>query len=146
MTRLRATLGLPRDDRGQSLLEFAILVPLLLLLLVGVFEFGRAWNVYQVVVNAAREGGRVAALPTGFANADSVRRRISSHLRAARLDPGSAEVALEDVDGRPGTIAVVTVSYPYEFRAVGPLARLLAAGSGPSGTVVLRSTAQMRNE
>jgi Flp pilus assembly protein TadG len=128
------------------LAEFALLVPLFLLMLVGMFEFGRAWNVYQVVVNAAREGGRVAALPTGFADADSVTTRITNYLTSAHLDPAVAQLSLDEVEGGPGTIASVSVSYPYEFRFVGPIARLIVPSSTLGGDLLLSSTAEMRNE
>jgi hypothetical protein len=62
-----------------------------------------------VVVNAAREGGRVAALPIGFADEDSVSTRVSTYLTSAGLDPGTAVVTMDDVEGAPGTIATVGV-------------------------------------
>jgi Flp pilus assembly protein TadG len=142
----RRTQNISSDERGQGLVEFALLAPLFLFLLVGMFEFSRAWNIYQVVVNAAREGGRVASLPTGFADADSVQARVSGYLRSARLEPGSARVVLDDVDGAPGTLASVAVSYPYSFSFVGPLARMFASSSALGGDIVLTSTVTMRNE
>ncbi len=45
---------LRQDTRGQAMVEFALVLPLLLILLIGVFEFGRAWNVYHAVTDAAR--------------------------------------------------------------------------------------------
>ena len=54
---------LRRDQRGAALLEMAFTLPLLLLISVGIFEFGRAFEVWQVLTNAAREGARVAVLP-----------------------------------------------------------------------------------
>lgn len=134
------------EERGQNIAEFALLVPLFLLVLVGLFEFGRAWNVYQVVVNAAREGGRVASLPTGFADGDSVTNRVNAYLSSANLDPGLAQLSLDDVEGAPGTIASVSVGYPYEFTFVGPIAQLVVPSSGLGDGVVLSSTAEMRNE
>jgi Flp pilus assembly protein TadG len=134
------------DDEGQNLAEFAILLPLLLFVLIGVFEFGRAWNVYQVVVNAAREGGRVASLPIGFANADSVEARVETYLASANLDTDAAVVSYTDVDGGTGTIATVTVQVPYDFQFVGPLAQMLVPASALGGDIVLESTVQMRNE
>ncbi len=144
--RLRLTSPIPRDDRGQSLVEFALLAPLFLFLLIGMFEFGRAWNIYQVVVNAAREGGRVASLPIGFADEDSVSARVGSYLSSAGLDSGTATVSMEDVNGAPGTIATVGVSYPYTFTFIGPLASLFSSSSSLGGTIVLSSTINMRNE
>jgi Flp pilus assembly protein TadG len=135
-----------RDEAGQSLAEFAILLPLLLFVLIGVFEFGRAWNVYQVVVNAAREGGRVAALPTGFANADSVEARVETYLGSASVDTDAAVVDHDNVEGGTGTLATVTVQVPYDFQFVGPLAQLLVPASALGGDIVLSSTVQMRNE
>ncbi len=48
--------------RGAALVEFALVMPLLLLLLVGIMEFGRAWSQTQVITDAARQGARLAAL------------------------------------------------------------------------------------
>jgi len=59
--RRQETAGLSRE-RGQSLVEAAIVVPLLLLLLAGVVELGRAFYTYIVITNAAREGARYASL------------------------------------------------------------------------------------
>ena len=51
------------SERGQSLIETALTLPLLLLVSVSIFEFGRAYQMTQVLTNAAREGARVAVLP-----------------------------------------------------------------------------------
>ena len=51
-------------DTGQSLAEFALLLPILMGVVIGIFEFGRAWNVDQVLTNACREGARLAVIPT----------------------------------------------------------------------------------
>jgi len=53
-----------RDDRGAELFEFALVVPLLLTLLLGIFWLGRGYNVYQTITRAAREGARYAVLPS----------------------------------------------------------------------------------
>jgi len=50
------------SDRGQSLVEFALVLPFLLLVLMGIFEFGRIWMTVNVITSAAREGARVAAV------------------------------------------------------------------------------------
>lgn len=52
-----------RNQRGAALLETAITLPLILLVSVSIFEFGRAYQVQQVLTNAAREGARIAVLP-----------------------------------------------------------------------------------
>ena len=54
-----------KDQRGGAMVEFAIVVPLLMLFVMGIVEFGRAWNTYQVVTDAAREGARRAVVRDG---------------------------------------------------------------------------------
>ena len=53
-----------RGNSGQSLAEFAITVPMILLLVIGMVEFARGWMVRQVIVNVAREGARLAGIPS----------------------------------------------------------------------------------
>lgn len=51
-----------RDERGQATVEFALILPLLLTLILGVIEFGRAWNLAQVATDAVRESTRRCVL------------------------------------------------------------------------------------
>ena len=51
-----------KDEKGQNLVEFALVVPLLLLLVIGIAEFGRAWMTRNILTGAAREAVRVAAV------------------------------------------------------------------------------------
>jgi len=101
------------NERGQALVELAIALPLLILILMGIFEFGRAFYTYQVVTNASREGARVAAL--GGSNSE-VAARASS---AASL-AGPAEVSVSPQGtrsrGQPVTVTVsarVDVAIPF---------------------------------
>ncbi|MGE5390083.1 MAG: TadE/TadG family type IV pilus assembly protein [Deltaproteobacteria bacterium] len=50
--------GFIRRERGQALVEMALVIPVLLLLLVGICEFGRILGAYMVINNLAREGAR----------------------------------------------------------------------------------------
>ncbi len=49
-----------KNERGAALIEAAVTIPIILLIAVGIFEFGRAYQTWQVLTNAAREGARVA--------------------------------------------------------------------------------------
>src|SRR5512141_472586 len=80
MTRMRRLLA---DERGTALLETAMTLPLLLLVSVGIFEFGRAYQTWQVLTNAAREGARVAVLPNPPAGAAEA--RVRSYLTSGQL-------------------------------------------------------------
>ena len=75
-----------RSETGAALLEAAFTIPMLLLVTVGIFEFGRAYQTWQVLTNAAREGARIAVLPDLTAP-----RRAAAR---ARLHAGGAAVAL----------------------------------------------------
>jgi Flp pilus assembly protein TadG len=78
--RLRRRLG---GERGTALIETAITLPLLLLVAVGIFEFGRAFQTWQVLTNAAREGARLAAMPGSSDTA--VKARVQSYLTSGQL-------------------------------------------------------------
>src|SRR3954470_22970095 len=49
-----------KDQRGAELVELAFILPLFLVLVIGIIEFGRGYNVYQNVIHATREGVRAA--------------------------------------------------------------------------------------
>ena len=52
------------DTSGQEMLEAALIFPVFFLIVLGIFWFGRAYNIYSTVTHAAAEGARVAATPT----------------------------------------------------------------------------------
>src|SRR5688572_32942486 len=60
-----------RNERGAAIIETALTLPLILLVCVGIFEFGRAYQTWQVMTNAAREGARVAVLPNPTGSPDA---------------------------------------------------------------------------
>ena len=138
-----------RGRRGQSLVEFALVVPLLLLMVVGVIEFGRAWNMSQVVTDAARQGARTAAVFNSDLSVpqDSVVAFVEAALRSGNIDPTAPGVVIyvgnyQQGTGLPDT---VRVEVPYQFMIFGPV-MALAGQSFNNGTITLRSSAIMRNE
>jgi|HubBroStandDraft_6_1064221.scaffolds.fasta_scaffold354788_2 Flp pilus assembly protein TadG len=88
-TRLKR---LARETSGQEVAEAALVLPIAFLILLGIFWFGRAYNVYATVTHAAAEGARVAATPTcatctNVPQSDAaVFAEISSILQASKLD------------------------------------------------------------
>ena len=60
---VNTTRGRWRDARGAELIEFAMVLPIFLLLTAGIFDFGMMFRTYEAVTNAAREGARVGVLP-----------------------------------------------------------------------------------
>lgn len=134
----------PGRERGQSLVELAIVLPVLLALVVGIFEFGRAWNVYQVITNAAREGARLAVIPTSSESV--VRTAIEDALQRAALDPAAGSISVSGMGSGTGTPTTLQIDYPYEFAFLGPVVDLLGAGGEAPGSITLSTTIVMRNE
>lgn len=131
-----------RRDEGQALVEFALLTPFLLVFLVGILEFGRAWNAHIVVTQAAREGARKAAVYDPAITADSVRHAIMQTIRGSNLNGDSTQITLENWDGDSGDSLVVTVAQPYAFLFFGELKKWTTGES----RILLKSRFVMRNE
>jgi Flp pilus assembly protein TadG len=134
------------DQSGAELIEFALTLPLLLLLGLGIFDFGILFQRYHVVTNAAREGARIAVLP-GYADAD-VDARVRQYVQAGGLVPAQAALVIDHstlpVNASCVVVTTVTVTYPYSYSFVGGIAGYLGATGFTGGT--LGATAQMRNE
>jgi Flp pilus assembly protein TadG len=71
-------------ERGSTLVEFVILLPILMFLLFGIFEISRLWLTIGVVAEAARQGARVAAVDSPFSNTAGIA-RANAVLAAANL-------------------------------------------------------------
>ena len=83
-------ISLIRQKSGQSVIEFALVLPLLLLVLFGITEFGRAWATQNVLTSAAREGARIAII-TG-PDVTLVTSRVTSVCAAAGITPTAVTV------------------------------------------------------
>ena len=138
------------SERGNALIETAITMPVLLLLIVGIFEVGRAYQTWQVLTNAAREGARISVTP------NSVEATSEALVRQYMLDGQLSEYADADVEvDKNASITVngttvgasqVTVDYPFEFIMLQPVANLVVNGSTAGQPITMRATAIMRNE
>jgi hypothetical protein len=139
-----------KSERGAALLEAAITIPMLLLVAVGIFEFGRAYQTWQILTNAAREGARIAVLPDptpGLAED-----RVLEYMQDGQLpNAGANQVAVNrsdsiTVNGAAKPASRVTIDYPFSFIVLGPIARLIAPKTTLGGDVVMHAEALMRNE
>ena len=89
------------SERGQALLETAMVLPIILLVSVGIFEFGRVYQTVQILTNAAREGARLAVLPN--ATPADVQARVSTYLTAGQLkNQDGVTLGRSERDDRPG--------------------------------------------
>jgi Flp pilus assembly protein TadG len=136
-----------RGERGAALLEAAITVPIILLIAVGIFEFGRAYQTWQVLTNAAREGARLAVI-NGSTDADVVT-RVRNYMSAGQLENAATAtvtvdrgVALTGAD----TASQITINYPFQFMVLNPVVRLVTPSSTTGAPITMQSTSLMRNE
>lgn len=141
---------LRRDDRGAALLEMAFTLPLLLLISIGILEFGRAFQTWQILTNAAREGARVAVLP-GVDDA-MVTARVQQYVQAGVLDPSvTTTVTIQrnaTISYGSGTASgsKVIVSYPFKFMVLKGVAKLVASNTTLGSDFTMAASATMRNE
>lgn len=152
LTRMIKRLG--RSDGGAELIEFSLTLPLLLLVVLGIIEFGFLFREYEIVTNAAREGARIASLPTysptPLARQTNATNRVNAYLDAAGLNHLLAGVAV----GAPVTTVIaapstcmwsvpVTVTYPHPVPFVGGIMSFFGTTIAP---MTVRATSQMRTE
>jgi len=126
-----------RGERGSAVLETALAIPLLLLVGVGLLEFGRAYQTSQELTKAVREGARLAALPNSAAGA--VDAKVRQYLQTDGLI--SDRTVGVSVNG-----SEVTVSYPFQFVVLQPVAQLLVSGSMVDSPITVTATSALRNE
>jgi Flp pilus assembly protein TadG len=136
-----------RSDRGrgQALVEFALVIPLFLLLVAGMIDFGLGLNTSITVTNAAREGARLGAVNPITASIAAKVTSMTSGLAGGPTTtitctkPGGTTCTL---DTTPATMAVagdtVIVTVAYDYHMIWPLAF--------GNTIHLASTAQFRVE
>jgi len=133
-----------KGEGGQTLVEFALVLPIFLLVLFAIMDFGMAFHAWITVTNSAREGARLGSVHgTSAAIVQRVRTTASS------LDQADLAVTVTNADdqgGQPGESVVVDVSYDYSLMT--PLADLLHLVSGGhiASTLTLDSVGDMRLE
>jgi Flp pilus assembly protein TadG len=143
-------------EKGQALAEFALLVPIFLILLFAIVDFGMGFYSWITVTNSAREGARLGAVhpPLDVASSPcfgkaSLYQCIEDRVRdSADLADETTKmtVTITNPEGQSGESVVVKVDYQYEL--ITPLAGLVQFVSGDAigSTLNLSSTADMRLE
>lgn len=152
-----------KEDSGAELVEAAVVIPILMMLLLGILSFGRAWNVYQTITRAAREGAKAAVLTpcadstycpgaTAYTATDIWTNFVDPALQSANLvptgttgvpsklvSPSITYVQLDPNDATPHICGVrLSFTYPYTFS--------LPFTSVNLSTINLSTTVQMRME
>jgi Flp pilus assembly protein TadG len=139
---LRIARALRARNEGQAVVEFALVVPILLLLIASIIEFGRAWNIQQVLTDASRMGARTAVVAdAALSNDSSVTAVIDEVMLTAGLDTALDTLTLGLRDS-PGTPDTVTITYPFNFKFIGALLEWASSRS----SITMSSQSVMRNE
>ena len=107
-----------KREKGQSMVELAILLPILLIILLGIIDFGRVFFAYVTITNAAREGARYGSLHV-FEDVIIEQRVIDEATNTVTIDSSEITVSWDDPD-HPNTITV-TVDHEFETLFFGNL-------------------------
>jgi Flp pilus assembly protein TadG len=118
MTRTRfASVRGRGSDRGSELVEMAIVLPIFVILIMGLMDFGFLFQRYEVLLNSAREGARLAAADDTLTDAD-IELRVQNYLANSGLT-GAATANAGDstmtVSGSAVDTKTVTVTYSSDF-------------------------------
>jgi Flp pilus assembly protein TadG len=119
-----------RSESGAQIVEFALVVPFLLMLIAGIIDVARLFQSFEVATNAAREGARLASLPgydlNGYATAKG---RVTAYMAVGGAT-GAHATAITPVvipvgGGATADGVQVTVTYTHDFILLGPVIGLI---------------------
>ena len=115
-------------ERGQSLVEMALLMPILVLILMALFDFGRAIYAYNTVSNAARDGVRLAIVDQRTSGSTYLAAiEAANQATGLGLDPTDASEVLVQFPNplsncsSPGIGCPVSVKVSYQFSPITPI-------------------------
>ena len=119
-----------RSERGAVAVEFALVLPLLVAMLLGIMEFGLMYNGQMSVTNAARETARTMAVTN-----DPAAARNAARAAAPALKPGltDAEIGITPATCTPGATARITISHPF-----GSITKFFGPGVTLTGRAAMR--------
>ena len=116
---MRHTPSSLRSESGQGVVEFAFVLPLLLALVLGICQFGIAFNNYITLTDATRVGARKATV-SRFLGDNGASGVTATRDAAAGLDPAKLVVTVTSTNWTaPGSDVTVTASYPYSIDILG---------------------------
>lgn len=125
-----------KNNRGQALVELALVLPILLLILFGIIEFGRVYNSNIIVANSAREGARVGVVGSTDSEIIAKVKETASTLNTSKLTINITPSSSSRVRGASLT---VTVQYPVQINT--PIISSIVGS-----TITLSSSSVMRVE
>ncbi|WP_312468866.1 pilus assembly protein [Neobacillus sp.] len=109
-----------KSENGQSLVEFALVLPLLVMLLFGIVDFGRALHAYLTIDHAGREAARAASI-----GKDNAAVKVIAKNQGTSIGLKEDWVNVSPASRTPGTDISITITYPFNFitPVLGPLVK-----------------------
>ena len=108
-----------RTEKGQTMAEMAVVLPVLLFLILGIAQLGIVFNNYMTLTDAVREGARTAAVSRQYDDRES---RTIAKVRASAANmntsPETLKISVEST-WKPGDDVTVRAEYPYEIDLLG---------------------------
>jgi Flp pilus assembly protein TadG len=130
-----------KSERGYATVEFALALPILLLVVFGAVEFGLAFHSQQVLTDASREGARAGIImSTPRPSASQIQDVVRNYLSAVGWDTSKATITVTGAGGASGSDLTVRVDYPTTFTVLHKLA------PGVPATITQHSTTVMKLE
>lgn len=147
MAQVNSIAGRLKSERGAELIEFALVFPLLLLVLVGMIDFGFLFQRYEVLTNAAREGARIAVLPNYTAG--DAQSRVCTYLTTSGVPATNCPAAPTLVTVTNDTVTVptgppinarrVTIAYTHNFMFIGPIINMFGGTWNDVKTITINA-------
>ena len=143
---------LMKNDRGQSLVEFALTLPMLLVVMFMVTEFGRALYQYNVMAQATREGARLGVVSGQDAATPRGEARMDAFLTGTGIAPGDLTTktvtVVDDYNGTGTKVVVATAEMPFRWILQGDMPTNPGAGSAvvSPGALTLHAETVMKAE
>jgi Flp pilus assembly protein TadG len=127
-------------QQGGALAEFAVVAPIIIVLLFGILEFGVAFYTKGLITNASREGARFGVVfTTPRKTAAEIQSKVNEYLVKAGF-PQTAATSVTGAGGATGSLLTVNVSYPYSFQVLPHFVQ------GFTGSITLQAVTAMRME
>lgn len=148
-----------KETQAAEIVEMAFVIPVLLTLVIGIFWAGRAYNIYETITRAAREGARAAVTPTcstcgdTFPTSTTVSTAVTNSLAASGMQTSGTGITINvqqhqqlnlDANNPSALWTVVSVTYPFSFNL--PISLPTRACGSTTAQLCLSTTAQMVEE
>src|SRR5689334_1715420 len=130
-----------RKERGVSAIEFALAMPILFVVLFGVFEFGMAFWRKQMLTSAVREGARYGVVASPRKSLSEIQTKVNNYMDGVGLTDGARTVT---ATGAPcaasGSNLVVTATYPTSLSIMSNLTKLFWGSTSLSASKTLSAS------